>query len=262
MNEARHTSASEPEQGVQYYKVLCLVALLVILLVLMEKGAGLWSLLCILLGVLAVLIQWSAGPVILLLSMAACLYVEVPLREDLQSSEPVNLPDFLLCTAALVFVAGHSRLRSLTVTILPPDPRVKAGQKPRKRTPVAQRRSDRLVSQKEIGILVISLPVWPLVAQVLWKVIPSEQILWKIVPTEERHLVLQPGAWKAACLVWILGLTTLVAAWVMDYWSHRQMSPQEATLFLQDVLWQETRREQRRLHQWLAWAKLRLGRKP
>ena len=31
----------------------------------------------------------------------------------------------------------------------------------------------------------------------------------------------------------------------------------EAKLFLQDTLWQETRREQRRIQRWLVWSRLR-----
>jgi hypothetical protein len=39
-------------------------------------------------------------------------------------------------------------------------------------------------------------------------------------------------------------------------WRQRQHPPAIAALYLQDVLWKETRREQRRLHRWLAWARL------
>jgi hypothetical protein len=39
------------------------------------------------------------------------------------------------------------------------------------------------------------------------------------------------------------------------------MTAEEATLFLQDVLWKETRGEQRRLNRWSAWARLRHNRK-
>jgi hypothetical protein len=35
------------------------------------------------------------------------------------------------------------------------------------------------------------------------------------------------------------------------------MSVAEANLFLQDILWQETRGDQRRISRWFAWARLR-----
>jgi len=35
------------------------------------------------------------------------------------------------------------------------------------------------------------------------------------------------------------------------------MRPEEAALFLQDTLWRETSREQRRINRWIAWARRR-----
>jgi len=41
------------------------------------------------------------------------------------------------------------------------------------------------------------------------------------------------------------------------YWRRVQMDRVSALLMLQDILWNETRGEQRRINRWLAWRKLR-----
>jgi hypothetical protein len=53
----------------------------------------------------------------------------------------------------------------------------------------------------------------------------------------------------------------LAVAALLRYLALRRMTPPEAGLYLQDVLWRETRREQRRLNRWLAWAWLRRRRR-
>ena len=46
----------------------------------------------------------------------------------------------------------------------------------------------------------------------------------------------------------------VIAATVLGHLGWRRLSPEEAALFLQDALWHETRREQRRINRWRAWA--------
>ena len=66
--------------------------------------------------------------------------------------------------------------------------------------------------------------------------------------------------WRLGQVVW--GLTgLLLGLWaVIGYLGWRQQSADEASLFLRDTLWAETRREQRRIQRWTAWAKWRVGR--
>ena len=52
-----------------------------------------------------------------------------------------------------------------------------------------------------------------------------------------------------------------MTAALLGHWRARQMTAAEGELSLQDTLWRETRREQRRLNRWLAWAELRRRRK-
>ena len=86
-----------------------------------------------------------------------------------------------------------------------------------------------------------------------------------LVPLVQRRAVHLPPALTlvAQLLLGDLlgGLGLFVAVGVTRYWIWRRMTLAEATLFLQDVQWQETRGEQRRLNRWLAWARLRQGRR-
>jgi len=49
----------------------------------------------------------------------------------------------------------------------------------------------------------------------------------------------------------------VLAAAVLSTWKRRQHSPITAAVALQDVVWHDTRREQRRISRWLSWAKLK-----
>src|SRR5262249_50680176 len=117
----------------------------------------------------------------------------------------------------------------------------------RKSQVVRQRRSARGVTAPEIKRLLWTLPLWAVLAQLLWRVVQGGQ----------GNPGLRAPVWHAVLLAWLLGLTGYVVASVIGYWQRRHMSVEQATLFLQDQLWAETRREQRRLNRWLAWGRRR-----
>ncbi|MCI0462844.1 MAG: cytochrome P450, partial [Gemmataceae bacterium] len=167
------------------------------------------------------------------------------------------IADFVLCGAVLAYVASQYRLLSLQLYVFPPDPRR------RERAPkksgrlfrwaprvVQQRRSAQTASPWEIAGLLLAVPLWAGLAHLVWWVLPS--------PGEFLEL---PG-WivHGLLLTWLLGLALLVSAGILHYLGLRTVRPLEAKLFLHDTLWQETRREQRRLNRWTAWARLRAAR--
>ena len=67
-------------------------------------------------------------------------------------------------------------------------------------------------------------------------------------------------AYQLLILGWILGTLVFAAHGVLGYVAHRAMAPRTARLYLQDVFWLELRRDQRRLHRWRVWARLRKDR--
>ena len=67
--------------------------------------------------------------------------------------------------------------------------------------------------------------------------------------------------WKVMLLAWLLGLVFIVATTAVRYAAQWYLCPEEAAMFLQDTLWRETSREQRRINRWIAWARRRQQRK-
>ena len=68
---ASNLGAAWQEPGMQYYGVVCLVALGMILVVFMQMGLGLLSILPVLVGGLGLVTRWGSGPPVLMLSVAA-----------------------------------------------------------------------------------------------------------------------------------------------------------------------------------------------
>lgn len=58
-------------------------------------------------------------------------------------------------------------------------------------------------------------------------------------------------------MAWGLALALFLAGQLFRFWRFLQMECMTARVFLQDVLWHETRGEQRRIGRWLAWFRLR-----
>jgi hypothetical protein len=119
------------------------------------------------------------------------------------------------------------------------------------------------VSAEEYTLLLIPLPLCAGLAEVCLALLPTRPVVLDLPLHWWQATARLPAAWWGALiLVWMLSLGWLVVSSLLNYWGQRRMTPEEATVLLQDTLWHETRREQRRLNRWLAWARLRrAGRK-
>jgi hypothetical protein len=263
------TVEPEPESGpptpqedaaVRNYIFIGLAALVAVFLVLARRGLGSWSLLPVLVGLLGLTLRWRASSVLFLLVLCGLIYYQETMERvqvrpfDRRGFRTFHLPDWLLSGAVLAYCAAHARLLGLTVFIFPPDRRRReepASQptgRPRwfSRSP-KQRRPSRLVNPWEVSWLVLSLPVWAFLAQVCWKLLPTHLDAYN----------LEPATWQGIILVWMLAVGLFLAAGFLSYAGQQQVTRREALLFFQDAVWQETRREQRRIGSWLAWARLR-----
>lgn len=240
--------ANDP--GVFRYAVVCLAALGVILVVMLQRTF--WSLAMV--PVLAGLVGGVTrlGPFLLPAAVAVALNA-IPFTE--RASAQRSILDGLVAAAVLAYAAGHYRLQGLLSHIYPADPRRREEPVPRsgwfrflpRRPAVVQfRRTGGLVSAEEISRLLLMLPLWAVFAQVIWNGLPLGANPGLVTPV-----------WQLSVLAWLIGLSWYVAAAVLDYAGWRQATPAEAALYLQDTLWAETRREQRRLNRWLAWGRRR-----
>src|SRR5262249_45096676 len=195
------------------------------------------------------------------------------------------IQDVILCGAMLAFAVAHYRLQSLQSFLFPRDPRRPANagargaergaQPPAPRAPRAalrdHRRPARVVSPEELVFFLMVVFFWAGLAPFCYPALlasdypPQEyDAHWwgRIDDSTGRTLaggleVLVEGVWRLSGALWLIGGGALLVASLLGHLAHRRLSPAEATLFLQDAVWKETRREQRRLNRWLAWARLR-----
>jgi hypothetical protein len=237
-------SAEKPsvigDPGVRRYEIVCVTALLVLTWILIEKGYGTWCFLPMLAGLLGVVARLRLGPVMLLMSL------QFQIIDQWTSgwgppvgSATFEIEDLLQAAAVLAYIAGQYRLLGLTRNLLPSRPRVK---------PMPARR---LVSMREIVLLIMTVLLYATLAQLITEFLPDS---W-------YELGLAPRAWRMIVLAWTVGIGAVVVGGLLGHLARQRMSPTEATLILQDVLWQQTRGEQRLAGRWLAWARLRFQRR-
>ncbi|MHB1426173.1 MAG: hypothetical protein ACYC3I_23665 [Gemmataceae bacterium] len=263
------TSRAAPQESrdhpsVRNYMLYCFSALFLLVVCLVARGLERWSLLPPLIGCLTLLLHWSHGPPLVLLSLVGLLGARGRLPRDsiagwLRFQTP-TLMDFVLCVAVLVYVVGHYRMLSLTRRIFPPDPRrpraasekVGLSSAEMNRTPRASaKRSAGLVTVWELASLWFALPVWAGLAAIAW--------MW--VMDFSPPLDLPRELWQVLRLVWGC-LTVLTAAGIAaSYLRRTTATPEESLLYLQDQCWRLTRREQSNLNRWLTWARLRAQRR-
>ncbi|MFL5245000.1 MAG: hypothetical protein ACJ8FY_23095 [Gemmataceae bacterium] len=284
MNRNRQEKDEDASAPLTDYRALCYGSLFVVLLALLNRGFGGWSLLAVVTGVLALQFRWQSGPVLLLVAVAWLFvsdsmgltpgslassvfgvimslfgaHVAPSIRETSHTSptEGMVFADLVLVIGALGFCAGHYRIQSIIQHVFPIDPRNK--QRPKQKSKgfwfwrprpklVEEKRPVETATRKEIALLVVKIPLWAGLAEVGWLLLSSSR--------GNRTLNMQTGSWRVILLIWVFGLTLALAGFVVNYLSWRKRSAREGLLASQDILWQETRVEQRRVARWLAWFK-------
>lgn len=250
--------ANEP--AVRNYIFVGLAAVVVMLVVLLYQGLGTGSLIPVLLGIMGMVTRWRAAPLLVLLALAGLYYVEMIRYYGISRGvefETPELADVVLAGAMVLFAAAHYRLQGLIHEIVPrglrQPSRRRAAPLDAQPEPPTQR-SVRAVPESELAWLVFA-PAWAAAALALWLALPSP------VMNLANHVGLRPQDWQAGMLVWSLGVGLLVLNSLVSYVGHRKLGAAEARLYLQDVAWRETRREQSRINRWLAWARLRRQRR-
>jgi hypothetical protein len=254
MSESRPSSDELPPVQPLHYQVLCGIALAAIFLVQFQEGLLLWGMIVLLLGAAAVLLRVRISPLLVVLPLVGGqLYLQYLFPFNRQRNA-LRVEDVVLCAATLAYVAGHYRLLALWRSILPLDPRQIYHKGAAVIVPLGrlgkvapQHRPAALLSRGELAWFVLQLPVFALLAQAVWIVLGARRELHELSP---RLLQLMHATW-----VLVLGL--LLAGQLFRLVRLLRMDRVTAQMVLQDVLWNETRREQRRIGRWLVWWKLR-----
>lgn len=215
------------------YESVCLGALLVVGLGLLQREFTFWSILPVLIGIAGVTARWRLAPLLVVLSVGFILTDSWLVGRYPRPMQP--LEKYLLCGGLLAYIAAQLRLQGLAHGLVPRDPRKHA---PR----VGQVRRD-VAGQELIGFA-IALAACIALATAMLAWLPDR---W------EHHLGISGTAWHLLILAWLLGLSFWISASLLKYLDQKRMLPDLALLYLQDQLWEETRREQRRPNRWLAW---------
>jgi hypothetical protein len=239
---------------VRTYTLACVAALAILLMALVSRGLWPWALLPTTLGLVGVTTRWRLATPLLLITVGFLLLLTAFLTVEtggmLPRFHPFQLSDLLLCGALFVYAACHYRLLGLTVSIFPREVRRSVteqarqqalGSPPKGPGPRLQTRSPLTVSANEVGLLLVSVPLWVLIGQGVW--------LW--LGRQHSAFSVSDDFYRLILLVWLLGFGFLVVLAVLGYVRRSLMSRDEAALYLQDVQWLETRAEQRLINRWL-----------
>jgi hypothetical protein len=255
----------------QHYQALCGLALSAIILLQLQQSTLLpqvslaVAILLGCIGVIAIFYRSRMRPMLVLLAMAVPhvieqYYLNIASSPDSRAVRFLDLADVMMCIATLAYFIGHYRLHGLWFGVLPPDSRLAllpslsgrgvGGEGTDKQSP-PRVRSEESLSAAELVTLVFSVPLFALLAQFAFLLLKQQWTGIELPPRWRQFLV----------TAWILLLVMFLAAHAFRYWRRLQMDRVSALLMLQDILWNETRGEQRRLNRWIAWAKLKLRKK-
>jgi hypothetical protein len=224
----------EPNAGMSptanAYLIVGLAAVAVLGVTLMQ-AAGRWALIPSLIGAAGLAFRWRSAPLVLLASVAiGQLGSNILFGSGFRSRSLAF--DLTLCAATVTYVVAQYRLIGLTAGVLPPQPR--------KAPPVPPRTAD----TAELVPALLTVAAATIGAFFAWEVVGEVPSPW-LIP---------PASWRVGLLAWVLVGGFAVTAAVLGHLGWRRMSRDEAAMFLQDALWHETRREQRRINRWRAWA--------
>jgi hypothetical protein len=249
--------SSTPQVGVVHYQVLCAFCLAVVLLIQLQDGLLLTNLFGVLIGAVGLLYRLRLAP-ILFVALVTIAQLTLAHGAHFDYLNRIMEPnDVLLCAAVLGYVSCHFRLQSIWYGVLPNDARLRAGS-PRRAFPwirrqaplVHEKRDANQITPRELAWLVATLPLWAVVAQVANKLIPRQ---WYLLGFPAPFIRILVG-------LWLLVVGFAVVRALLSYWKHRDRDAAAAQLYLQDIMWRDTRGEQRRVNRWLAWWKLKQNR--
>jgi hypothetical protein len=247
--QARQELRSHP--AVRNYMLFCLGALFLLVVCLADRGLGWWCLIPTLIGSVALLLHWSIGPSMVIVSLTGLLLAGTRYRRGYPywvRDQVPTLMDLLLCVAVLGYVMGHYRLLSLARPLFPAESRRTEDGTP---ADMVRRRSPDRVAGWEMALVVLALPLWTGLAIAVWG--------WMI---ETAPLLEMPvKVWRTLRIAWLVLAVLATTATVAGYLRWATATPEESLLYLQDQLWRPTRGEQGSLNRWLVWARLRAQRK-
>jgi len=232
MNEPKSMLDSWRQPGTFHYALFCAGGMVAVFLAMLPYQFRGWAVLPIAVGLLGAFTR--LGPI--LFAVAVALALNFPPHLPFGRRALIRIPELIAAAGVLAYVIGHYRLQVIHLYAFAEGKKEPGSDQP------PRRRNPRWVTSTELGQALLALTTAAIVAQIAWHLLMSmpAQFRWRSV-------------WPFIVVVWILGIAFALVGGAFAWWRRQQMTVEEATLFLQDQLWQDTRRDQRRVARWLAW---------
>lgn len=273
MADQRQTIDAWSTPAARTYLITGLAATAMLCASLIERSAGLWGFLPALIAGAGLVFRWVNAAVFVLLGTAIAMLVTQPVMQTRTS-----MSDVILAMSILSYVMAQYRLCSLTVAIFPNDARQTL------QPPKEKRRTD-LPALLQFFMTITIVPMLVYLAlrrpdktrpqygphRRDTEVLPSDEIpkalvavafsatgalaIWLSTRWRSAPLATYPQQWQLGMIVWVLLLPVILVAVGTSYVQWRNAKPEEARMIMAEELWRQTRREQRRVARWAAWAR-------
>jgi hypothetical protein len=265
-----NTGDVEQDSIVRGYFLACMAAMFVLLLLLLRRGFGPWSVAPVVVGVAGTAWRRRGAPLAALVVLAGIFigdkvasllavvaglptiglasdFLEDELGASSNSLPPFNgsLANWILSAAMLAYTMAHYRLLGLSVAYFPDEAReatssrsVRADLSSGKGESVRRATSD---LPAEMSWYFLCLPVWAMLAQLIWKLVPPAFSRFQL----QAPYGMEASTWQGTVLAWMLSVGMFLVAGLFSYAIWQQRTRRAAALLLQDVVWRETCRDER-----------------
>ena len=276
------------EPAVRNYVIAAFSALAVIVLLLMQEGCDIGSLLIAIVGVSGVLLRWTFAPVFILVFLTYFMFTPTGDPTNGYSSASLierrrfDFADVLFVFSILVYFIAQYRLYGLTYQAIAFEGAVRRPGEPHTRRPASLIRPSEIAATLGIsfGLVIFGQLIWWFVTsyQIVFPAdIPLQPIETQLKvkrpafpiagnrpdapavpePRSDRAEVLSTGLSRFYLLVGLLFAGTLLARLGFAYWRLKTIGPEEGRMILQDGNWLETHRERVRVEKWRIWGRKR-----
>jgi hypothetical protein len=232
-----------------HYQVLCAIGLAFVFVGQFQQGVNLANLVVLAtgIGVLATRRPWMPALYVIVVAIVqTMIHLErnrgVFFLPPSRAFEPTAL---LIASGTLLFVGSAYRLHGLTLYVTLPDPRLTSSKAKGDQRPLPpQVRPESALTAEEIAAWLLSIPVFVLAGELVR--------VWLEQPPPLEGL-LHDRFLRVAMLVWLIVIGTLVSVGLFGHWRRAHADPETARMYLEEVVWQEARRDHGRMGRWLAW---------
>ncbi len=241
------TEQPEPRMTATHYQAVAGLALGMMFLLQLQRAVQaiessyIINVTMLLIGTVGILFRRGPSPLVTLIALAAQHLLEQFIRNresdpDFQRTPILDLGNVLLSIATLTYLVSMYRLNLIQKKQVAND-----GKQP------PPGRSEQSIQPLELVALVFSVPVSALCAEFAFFLVKRHWWFIDMPPRWVQFLI----------LAWMLLITLFLARAFFRGWQRAVMSRLTALVMMQDIAWNETRGEQRRIQRWMIWKRLR-----